>query len=96
MYSFCEIFHTENVKYSPLSRVKTVREAKKRKAGEDITTTEPQPKKPKKLFHTAHKASVIVQSETARLTKSQITSALREALDQAGGYGERQSEKPMQ
>jgi hypothetical protein len=65
--------------------VKTVREAKKRKAGEDITTTEPQSKKPKRLFHTAHKASVIVQSETARLTKSQITSALREALDQAGG-----------
>ncbi len=65
--------------------VKTVREAKKRKAGEEITTTEPPPKKPKRLFHTAHKASVIVQSETARLTKSQITSALREALDQAGG-----------
>jgi ParB family transcriptional regulator, chromosome partitioning protein len=65
--------------------VKTVREAKKQKAGEDITTTEPLPKKPKRLFHTAHKASVIVQSETSRLTKSQITSALREALDQAGG-----------
>jgi ParB-like chromosome segregation protein Spo0J len=46
--------------------VKTVREAKKRKAGEDITTTETQPKKPKRLFYTAHKASVIVQSETAR------------------------------
>jgi hypothetical protein len=65
--------------------VKTVRKAKKRKAGEDITTTEPPPKKPKRLFHTAHKASVIVQSETAWLTKSQITSALREALAQAGG-----------
>jgi ParB family chromosome partitioning protein len=65
--------------------VKTVREAKKRKAGEDIATTEPPPKKPKRLFHTAHKASVIVQSETARLTRSQITSALQEALDQAGG-----------
>ena len=63
--------------------VKTVREAKKRKTGEDITTTEPQPKKPKRLFHTAHKASVIVQSETSRLTRAQITSALREALDQA-------------
>jgi hypothetical protein len=64
---------------------KTVREAKKRKAGEEITTTEPPPKKPKRLFHTTQKASVIVQSETSRLTRAQITSALREALDQAGG-----------
>jgi len=39
--------------------------------------------KPKKLFHTNHKASVIVQSETSQLTPEQITSALREALDQA-------------
>jgi ParB family chromosome partitioning protein len=61
--------------------VKTVREAKKRKAGEYVTTK--QPPKPKKLFHTNHKASVIVQSETSGLTQEQITSALREALDQA-------------
>jgi hypothetical protein len=39
--------------------------------------------KPKKLFHTNHKARVIVQSETSQLTQEQITSALREALDQA-------------
>jgi ParB family chromosome partitioning protein len=65
--------------------VKTVREAKKRKAGEEIEAAPQVSKKPKRLFCTAHKASVIVQSETARLTKSQITSALREALDQAGG-----------
>jgi ParB family chromosome partitioning protein len=62
--------------------VKTVREAKRRKAGEEIGATPPVPK-PKKVFHTAHKASVIVQSETLRLTRAQITSALREALDQA-------------
>lgn len=61
--------------------VKTVRQARKRKAGEDIT--KPPPPKPKKLFHTNQKASVIVQSETARLTQPQITSALREALEQA-------------
>jgi ParB family transcriptional regulator, chromosome partitioning protein len=61
--------------------VKTVREAKKRKAGEDITPT--QPKKPKQTFSTSHKATVIVQSETLKLTRPQITSALREALEQA-------------
>jgi ParB family chromosome partitioning protein len=61
--------------------VKTVREAKKRKAGEEITAT--QPKKPKQTFSTSQKATVIVQSETLRLTRAQITSALREALDQA-------------
>ena len=65
--------------------VKTVREAKKRKAGKEITTAQPLLKKPKRVFQTTQKASVIVQSETTRLTKSQITSALREALDQAGG-----------
>ncbi len=61
--------------------VKTVREAKKRKAGEYVTTK--QIPKPKKLFHTQHEASVIVQSETTQLTQEQITSALQEALDQA-------------
>jgi ParB family chromosome partitioning protein len=76
--------------------VKTVREAKKRKAGEEATRTEPQPKKPKKVFETGHKASVIVQSETLRLTRPQIISALREALDQAGGKAEKQSEKTAQ
>ena len=62
--------------------VKTVREAKQRKAGGQAMTTQQAPK-PKKLFHTNHKASVIVQSETSQLTQEQITSALREALDQA-------------
>jgi ParB family chromosome partitioning protein len=62
--------------------VKTVREAKKRKAGEPIMTTK-QPPKPKKLFHTNHKASVIVQSETSGLTQEQIISDLQEAHDQA-------------
>jgi len=61
--------------------VKTVREAKKRKAGEDITKQQ-QPK-PKRLFHTNQKASVIVQSETSKLTNAQIVSALQEALEQA-------------
>ena len=62
--------------------VKTVREAKKRKAGEPIVTTK-QPQKPKKVFHTNHKVSVIVQSETSGLTQEQIIAALQEALDQA-------------
>ncbi len=60
--------------------VKTVREAKKRKAGEEVA--QPQPKKPKRVFETTQKAYVIVQGETQRLTRPQITSALREALDQ--------------
>jgi ParB family chromosome partitioning protein len=76
--------------------VKTVREAKKRKAGEEIGAAQPQLKKAKQVFKTAHKASVIVQSDTLRLTREQITSALREALDQAGGKEEKQSEKPTQ
>ncbi len=60
--------------------VKTVREARKRKAGENVTKQQP---KPKRLFHTNQKATVIVQSETARLTQPQIVSALREALEEA-------------
>jgi ParB family chromosome partitioning protein len=60
--------------------VKTVREAKKRKAGEEVAQS--QPKKPKRVFETTQKAYVIVQGETQRLTRPQITSALREALDQ--------------
>ena len=62
--------------------VKTVREAKQRKAGGQAMTTQQTPK-PKKLFHTNHEASVIVQSETSRLTHEQIRSALREALEQS-------------
>lgn len=62
--------------------VKTVREAKRRKAGEPIRATK-EPRKPKKLFHTNHKASVIVQSDTSQLTHEQVTAALREALDQS-------------
>jgi len=61
--------------------VKTVRQAKQRKAGEDITN--PPPPKPKRVFHTSHKASVIVQGETPRLTNVQITAALLEAIQQA-------------
>jgi ParB family transcriptional regulator, chromosome partitioning protein len=62
--------------------VKTVREAKRRKAGEQAMTTKQAPKQ-KKVFHTNYKASVIVQSETSQLQQEQITSALREALEQA-------------
>lgn len=39
--------------------------------------------KPKKVFHTAQKASVIVQSEHSKLTKDQVIAALIEALQQA-------------
>jgi ParB family transcriptional regulator, chromosome partitioning protein len=76
--------------------VKTVREAKKRKAGDSVTRTEPQPKKAKRTFETTQKATVIVQGQTLRLTRAQTIAALQEALDQAGGKGEKQSGKPTQ
>jgi ParB family chromosome partitioning protein len=62
--------------------VRTVRAARAMKSGEKGPSVKPSTK-PKKLFHTEHKASVIVQSETSQLTQEQITSALREALEQS-------------
>lgn len=38
--------------------------------------------KPKKVFHTGHKVSVIVQSETSRMTHDQIIAGLKDALKQ--------------
>jgi ParB family chromosome partitioning protein len=66
---------------------RTVRAAWVMKSEKKGTNVKPVTK-PKKLFHTEHKASVIVQSETSQLTQEQITSALREALDQAQRVGE--------
>ncbi len=60
---------------------KTVRVARSQKAGEQVAPKKPNPKL-KRLFHTKHKASVIVQSETGRLTKDQILGALEEAVGQ--------------
>jgi ParB family chromosome partitioning protein len=39
--------------------------------------------KPKRVYHTKYKATVIVQSETARLTSDQVIEALQEALGHA-------------
>ena len=39
--------------------------------------------KPKKVYHTAHRATVIVQGETSRLTNADAIAALKEALNQA-------------
>jgi ParB/RepB/Spo0J family partition protein len=41
--------------------------------------------KPKRVYHTAHKATVIVQATTTRLTTDETVAALKEALDQATG-----------
>jgi hypothetical protein len=41
--------------------------------------------KPKRVYHTAHKATVIVQATGNQLSKQQCIDALREALEQAGG-----------
>jgi ParB family chromosome partitioning protein len=39
--------------------------------------------KPKRVYHTAHKATVIVQATGSQLSKQQCIDALREALEQA-------------
>ena len=39
--------------------------------------------KPKKVFHTSHGASVIVQSKTSKLPHEQVMEALAEAMEQA-------------
>jgi len=44
--------------------------------------TAPNPK-PKRVFHTTHKATVIVQAKTMRLSNSDTIEALKEALKQA-------------
>jgi len=41
--------------------------------------------KPKRVYHTTHKATVIVQATTPRLSTDDTVSALKEALDQAMG-----------
>jgi hypothetical protein len=39
--------------------------------------------KPKKIYHTTHRATVIVQGETSRLTNADTIAALKEALGKA-------------
>jgi ParB/RepB/Spo0J family partition protein len=39
--------------------------------------------KPKRVFHTVHKVTVIVQSDTSELRHRDVTAGLRDALDQA-------------
>jgi hypothetical protein len=39
--------------------------------------------KPKRVYHTKYKATVIVQSQTSRLTTDQTIDALQEAMGQA-------------
>lgn len=41
--------------------------------------------KPKRVYHTNYKATVIIQSKTSRLTSDQCIAALRESLAQATG-----------
>lgn len=41
--------------------------------------------KPKRVYHTKYKATVIVQSETSRLSSDQVIDALQEALGRATG-----------
>ena len=44
--------------------------------------TESSPK-PKRVYHTGHKATVIVQSENLHLTQERVVAALLEAIKQA-------------
>jgi ParB family chromosome partitioning protein len=69
----------EEMKLGGARTVRAARVMKSEKKGTNVKFVT----KPKKLFHTEHKASVIVQSETSQLTSEQITSALREALEQS-------------
>jgi len=41
--------------------------------------------KPKRVFYTAHRATVIIQATGKQLTSDQCVEALREALKQANG-----------
>jgi ParB family transcriptional regulator, chromosome partitioning protein len=59
--------------------VKAVRQTKQGVENSEATVVV---KKPKKVFHTQQKASVIVQSDDEKLTDKQVIAALREALAQ--------------
>lgn len=59
--------------------VKAMRDTKQGKGEADAT---PALKKPKKVFYTKQKASVIVQADGEKLTNKQVIAALREALEQ--------------
>jgi len=65
-----------------LPEKRTVRAVRAHKSGKKASKHAGVPK-PKKLFHTKHKASVIVQSENAELSPQQVIGALEEALAQA-------------
>jgi ParB family transcriptional regulator, chromosome partitioning protein len=52
----------------------------KGKPAKSVTSGSP---KPKRVYHTKYKATVIVQSESSRLTSDQTIDALQEALGQA-------------
>jgi ParB family transcriptional regulator, chromosome partitioning protein len=57
---------------------------KPRKAPTDAESTSAAPK-PKRVYHTAHRATVIVQSTSSRLNTDTVIAALEEALAQARG-----------
>ena len=62
---------------------KEIREEIDRLKGKPAKSTSSSSPKPKRVYHTKYKATVIVQSETGRLTSDQTIDALQEALGQA-------------
>ncbi len=60
-----------------------IREEIRQLKGQAVKSDTAEPK-PKRVFHTKFKATIIVQSTTTRLTGDQTVAALREALEQAG------------
>jgi ParB family chromosome partitioning protein len=62
---------------------KEIRDEIDRLKGKPVKSASSASSKPKRVFHTKYKATVIVQSQTSRLTSDQTIDALQEALGQA-------------
>ena len=62
---------------------KEIRDEIDRLKGKPAKSTSSASPKPKRVYHTKYKATVIVQSQTSRLTTDQTIDALQEALGQA-------------
>jgi ParB family chromosome partitioning protein len=62
---------------------KEIREEIDRLKGKPAKSASSGSPKPKRVYHTKYKATVIVQSQTSRLTSDQTIDALQEALGQA-------------
>lgn len=67
--------------------VRDIRARINERTGKKKNPTAQTTRKPKRVFHTSHKVSVIVQGETSRMTHDQIIAGLEDALKQAKQEG---------